>query len=176
MRPATSRSAATSPSTRSSEEGAAPCGAPPLCVALLENTREVLLVDDPPVGLRQRRKRRAPDRDGDSPGTRVHDERETSRGRRAVAHVERARAIESHRPVGVRCPAGDPAGDGDPLAETDEARSGVLGLEGSVRGAGAGDLSAETGRTASKLDSLEARAGGGSARARAGHEAVADDG
>src|SRR2546428_13097850 len=156
MRPATSRAAATSPSTRSSEEGAAPCGAPPLCVALLENTREVLLVDDPPVGLWQRRKRRAPDRDGDSPGTRVHDEREASSGRRAVAHVERARAVESHRPVGVRCPPGDPAADGDPLAETDEARSGVLGLEGSVRGAGAGELRPETERTAGEPDCTEA--------------------
>src|SRR2546428_9426592 len=173
MRPATSRAAATSPSTRSSEEGAAPCGAPPLCVALLENTREVLLVDDPPVGLRQRRKRRAPDRDGDSPGTRVHDERETSRGRRAVAQVERAGAVERHGTVGVRCPAGDPAGDGDPLAETDEARSGVLDLEGSVRGAGAGDLSAETERTAGQLDAVEARAGREHARACAGDDAVA---
>src|SRR2546422_460024 len=83
-----------------------------------------LLVDHPAVGLWQRRKRRAPYRDGESRGTRVHDERETSRGGGAVAQVERAGAVESHGAVGVRCPTGDPAGDGDPLAETDEARSG----------------------------------------------------
>src|SRR5437588_2184674 len=77
----------------------------------------------PAVGFRQGRDGVATDRHGEPGRAECRDERETTCWRGAVAKVERARAVEGHAAVGVLRAARDPAGDGDPLAETDEARA-----------------------------------------------------
>src|SRR5207247_6836306 len=87
----------------------------------------------------------------------------------------RAGPTEAHAAVGVLRAGRDPAGDGDPLTEADEARPVELRLEIAFRRAGAVGLNADAERAAGELDTAEARAGREDARAARGHDVWSTD-
>src|SRR5207247_11357389 len=105
-----------------------------------ESYPNYLLDADPAVGLWEGRNRVAADRHGESGRGQRRRQGETSGRRGAVAEVQRACAVQGHAVVGVDRSAGDPAGDGDPLAEADEARSVQLYFVAAVRRPGPGRL------------------------------------